>query len=159
MYMPTHVEDIRLFPHIKTTITNQITAHPNHIYTLCGDFNHDIALHGTQNKYTNTPPQDDNIQWKNFTLSLNLECIPTNTTFPRQGGYNYTSTSLVDGFYSPDNNIYFSSTKNKHESKFRPLSSHSPHSHNTLLARTTPPTKTPQVNTRRKPRKIQHRIL
>ena len=46
MYMPTHIEDIQLIPNIKATITDQITAHPNHIYNQCGDFNRDIALIG-----------------------------------------------------------------------------------------------------------------
>jgi hypothetical protein len=29
--------------------------------------------------------------------TLQLKYIPTNTTFSRQGGENYTSTSLIDG--------------------------------------------------------------
>ena len=58
MYMPTHLEDICLIPHLKTEITNQITLHPNHTYAVCGDFNRDIALRGRQNNLTNTPPQE-----------------------------------------------------------------------------------------------------
>jgi hypothetical protein len=42
-------------PHIKNEITNQINIHPHHIYTLCGDFNRDIALRGRQNDNINTP--------------------------------------------------------------------------------------------------------
>ena len=112
MYMPTHTEDLHLITNIKITITNQITIHPDHIYTLCGDFNRDIALIGRQNDNLNTPPQEEDIHWKTFTASLNLEYIPTNTTFSRQGSNNYTSTSLVDGFYinSPYNNMYSSTT-------------------------------------------------
>ena len=72
MYMPTHLEDTCLIPHLKNEITNEITIHPNHIYTLCGDFNRDIALTGRQNKNINTPPQEEDYQWKNFTASLNL---------------------------------------------------------------------------------------
>ena len=75
MYMPTHLEDTYLIPHLKTEITNQITTHPNHIYALCGDFNRDIALRGRQHNYTNTPPQDEDYQWKNFTTSLYLKLL------------------------------------------------------------------------------------
>ena len=137
MYMPTHLEDTRLIPNIKITITNQITAHPNHIYTLCGDFNQDIALIGRQNDNLNTPPQEENIQWRIFTASLNFEYIPTNTTFSRQGGNDYTSTNLIDGFYinSPDKSKY-SSTTNTHihlNSDHYPITLHIPHK--TLLAR------------------------
>jgi hypothetical protein len=31
MYMPTHLEDAYLLPHLKNEIINQITTHPNHI--------------------------------------------------------------------------------------------------------------------------------
>ena len=115
MYMPTHVDDTCLIPHLKNEITNQINSHPNHIYTLCGDFNRDIALRGRQNNNITTPPQEEDYQWKNFTTSLNLEYIPTNTSISRQGGYNYTSTSLIDGFYihSPDNTKFISTTNTK----------------------------------------------
>lgn len=56
MYMPSHEEDIRLIPYIMHTINTQINAHPNHIHTLCGDFNRDIALIGRQNEHGITPP-------------------------------------------------------------------------------------------------------
>ena len=32
MYMPTHLEDTHLIPHLMNEITNQINTHPNHIY-------------------------------------------------------------------------------------------------------------------------------
>jgi hypothetical protein len=72
MYMPTHLDETHLIPYLKTTITNQITAHPNHTHILCRDFNRDIALTGRQNNNNNTPPQEDDIQWKNFIITLNL---------------------------------------------------------------------------------------
>ena len=50
LYMPSHIEDIRLIPTIQQTIREQIDAHPNHTYILCGDFNRDIALIGRQNE-------------------------------------------------------------------------------------------------------------
>ena len=46
LYMPSHIEDIRLIPTIQQTIKIQIDVHPNHTYILCGDFNRDIALIG-----------------------------------------------------------------------------------------------------------------
>lgn len=137
LYMPTYREDTQLIPYIKTIIANQITVHPDHTYTLCGDFNRDIALIGRQDDNLNTPPQKKDMQWKTFTASLNFEYIPTNTTFSRQGGNNYTSTSLIDGFYinSPDN-TRFSSTTNIYmdlNSDHYPITLHIPH--NTLIAR------------------------
>ena len=113
LYMPTHLEDICLIPYIKTAITNQIIAHPNHTYILCGDFNRDITLNGKKNYNINTSPQEEDIQWKYFINSLNLEYIPTNTTLSRQGGYNHTSTSLIDGFnIKSRDNTRFTSTTN-----------------------------------------------
>jgi hypothetical protein len=57
-----------------------------------------FALTGGQNNNINTPPQKEDIQWKNFTTTLNLEYISTNTNLFRQGGYNYTSTNLNKWF-------------------------------------------------------------
>jgi hypothetical protein len=147
MYMPTHVDDTCLIPHLKNEITNQINSHPNHIYTLCGDFNRDIALRGRQSNNVTTPPQEEDYQWKNFTTSLHLEYIPTNTSISRQGGYNYTSTSLIDGFYihSPDNTKYISTTNTQMNlnSDHYPVVLHVPH--NTLIARPPPLTNTPPI--------------
>ena len=141
MYMPTHLEDTHLIPYLKNTITNQINAHPNHTHILCGDFNRDIALTGRQNNNNNTPPQEEDIQWKNFTTTLNLEYIPTNTNISRQGGYNYTSTSLIDGFYinSLDNNRFTSTTNTNMNlnSDHYPVTLHIPQ--NILMARPPPP--------------------
>ena len=141
IYMPTHVEDTHFIPLLKTEITNQITTHPNHIHILCGDFNREIALIGRQNNHNNTPPQEEDIQWKNFTMTLNLEYIPTNTNISRQGGYNYTSTSLIDGFYinSPDNNKFTCTTNTTMNlnSDHYPVTLHIPH--NILIARPSPP--------------------
>jgi hypothetical protein len=66
MYMPTHLEDIHLIPHLKNEITNQITINPNHIYTLCGDFNRDIALRGRQNNNINTLPTRRRLPMEKF---------------------------------------------------------------------------------------------
>ena len=141
MHMPTHLKDIHLIPHPKNEITNQIITNPNHIYTLCGDFNRDIALRGMQNININIPPQEEDYQWKNFIASLNLEYIPTNTRISRQGGYNYTSTSLINEFYihSLDNNKFISTTNTNMNlnSNHYPVALHIPH--NTLIARSPPP--------------------
>ena len=141
MYMPTHLEDTHLIPCLKTEITNQITTNPNHTHILCGDFNRDIALTGRLNNHNNTPPQAEDIQWKNFTTTLKLEYIPTNLNISRQGGYNYTSTSLIDGFYiNSSNNSTFTSTINTDmnlNSDHYPVTLHIPQ--NILLARPPPP--------------------
>ena len=76
IYMPTHLEDIRLIPIIKTTITNQINAHLDHIHIMCGDFNRDIALIGRQNDNLNTPPQEEDIQWRTFTTCSKFRIHP-----------------------------------------------------------------------------------
>ena len=66
MYISTHLEDIHHIPHLKNEITNQITINPNHIYTLCGDFNRDIALRGRQNNNINTPPTRRRLPMEKF---------------------------------------------------------------------------------------------
>ena len=105
---------------------------------MWGDFNRDIVLIGRQmttsihhhkKKIYNGGPL--------INAFLNLEYIPTNTTFSRQSGNYYTSTNLIDGFYINllDNSRY-SSTTNTHivlNSYHCPLILDIPH--NTLLAR------------------------
>jgi hypothetical protein len=133
MYLPTHLEDTHLIPYLKTTITDQITAHPNHMHILCGDFNRDIVLSGRQNNNINTSSQEEDIQWKNFTITLNLEYIQTNTNLSRQGGYNYTSTNLIDGCYiNLPHNSRFTSTTNTNmnlNSDHSPITLHIPQKH------------------------------
>jgi hypothetical protein len=147
--MPTHNEDIRYIPIMKQNITQQITAHPNHTHILCGDFNRDISLNGRQNDLNITPPQTEDTEWRAFTYSIQLSYIPTNSQYSRQGGQNYTKTSLIDGFYtnSPNNSIYTSTTNNDHNlnSDHAPVTLHIPH--NKLLARQTPqtPNNTPRT--------------
>jgi hypothetical protein len=67
---------------------------------LLGDFNRDIALISRQHGSTRTAPTQQDLDWKQFTNSLHLQYIPTNTDYSHQGGNNYTSTSLIDGFYT-----------------------------------------------------------
>jgi len=71
-----------------------------------------------------------------------LEYIITDTSFSKQGSNNYTTTSLIDGFYinSPNNNIYSSTTNinMNFNSYYYPITLHIPH--NTLVARPIPPT-------------------
>ena len=144
--MPSHEEDIRLIPIIQQFIQTQINTYPNHIYILCGDFNRDIALIGRQNRNNNTPPQAEDTQWRVFIDNLNLEYIPTNTTYSRQGGHNYMETSLIDGFFiSSQNNIQFTSTTITNldlNSDHFPITLHIPP--NTLLARPPPPPNKPK---------------
>jgi hypothetical protein len=100
LYMPTHIEDITLIPIIQTTIFNHIHNNPLSNIILLGDFNRDIALIGRQHGTTRTAPTQQDLDWKQFTNSLHLQYIPTNTDYSHQGGNNYTSTSLIDGFYT-----------------------------------------------------------
>jgi hypothetical protein len=116
LYMPTHIDDVIHIPTIQTTIFNHIHNNPQSNIILFGDFNRDIALIGRQNGAINTAPTQQDLDWKQFTNSLHLKYIPTNTNYSYQGGYNYTSTSLIDGFYikiqssSPNTPIFSSQT-------------------------------------------------
>jgi hypothetical protein len=100
LYMPTYIEDINLIPIIQTTIFNHIHNNPLSNIIMLGDFNRDIALIGRQNGTTRTAPTQQVLDWKHFTNSLHLQYIPTNTDYSYQGEKNYTSTSLIDGFYT-----------------------------------------------------------
>jgi hypothetical protein len=113
--MPTHINDITYISIIQTTIFNHIHNNPQSNRILLGDFNRDIALIGKQNGATNTTPTQQDLDWKQFTNLLHLIYISTNTNDSYQRGYNYTSTSLIDGFYikiqpSSSNTLTFSST-------------------------------------------------
>ena len=141
LYMPSHNEDLRLIPIIQQTIRIQIDAHPNHTYILCGDFNRDIALIRRQNEQRLTPPQEEDLAWNIYVESLSLTYIPTSTNYSRQGGHNYTHTSLIDGFYTntQNSNIYTSTTlvDSNLNSDHLPITLHIPP--NKLLARQPPP--------------------
>jgi hypothetical protein len=67
---------------------------------MLGDFNRDIALIGRQNGTTRTAPTQQDLDWKHFTNTLHLQYIPTDTDYTYQGDNSYTSTSLIDGFYT-----------------------------------------------------------
>jgi hypothetical protein len=139
MYMPSHIEHTRYIPIIQQNITQQITTHPNHTHIVCGDFNRDIALIRRHNDHNITPPQPEDIEWRVFTKTLQLTYIPTNNTYSRQRGLNYTQTNLIDGYYikTPNNNLYTSTTNNEHNlnSDHSPVTLHIPP--NGLLARPT----------------------
>jgi endonuclease/exonuclease/phosphatase family metal-dependent hydrolase len=135
LYMPSHPKDTQLIPSILHTLTQQITRNSTYKTILCGDFNRDIALIGrTQNSNTQSP-QQPNYQWRNFTQTLGLTYIPTNTSYTRQGGFDYTHTSLIDGYFtkSPDNISYTSQTNTdfQHNSDHFPVSLFLPN--NTIL--------------------------
>ena len=108
---------------------------------MCGDFNKDIPLIGRQNEQRFTPPQEEDILWNTYVESLSLTYIPTNTNYSRQGGHNYTHTSLIDGFYTntQNSNIYISTTllEPNLNSDQLPITLHIPP--NKLLARQPPP--------------------
>jgi hypothetical protein len=144
--MPSHHEDIALIPTIQQTIRTQINTYSNHTLILCGDFNRDIALIGRQNEHNTTPPQEEDFAWKTYIDSLSLTYVPTNTNYSRQGGYNYTHTSLIDGFYikTQNQNLYTCTTITEVNLNFdhAPISLHIPQ--NKLIARhPTPPTLKP----------------
>jgi hypothetical protein len=98
--MPTHIEDTNLIPIIQTTIFNHIHNNPLSNIIMLGDFNRDMALIGRQNGTTRTALTQRDLDWKHFTNTLHLQYIPTDIDYSYQGGNNYTSTSLIDGFYT-----------------------------------------------------------
>jgi hypothetical protein len=112
LYMPSHHNDLHLIPSIMQTITQQIIHHPNVHIILCGDFNRDIALIGHTEDLITYPPQQIDHHWRHFTQTLGLNYIPTNTTYTKQGGLNYTYTSLLNGYFtkSPTITNYSSQT-------------------------------------------------
>ena len=115
LYMPTHIEDTTLISIIQTTIFNDIHDNPLSNIILLGDFNRDIALISRQHGPTRTTSTQQDLEWSQFTNSLHLQYIPTNTDYSHQRGNNYTSTSLIDGFYikrqqNPTNMPRFTST-------------------------------------------------
>jgi hypothetical protein len=106
LYMPTHTDDIPLIPILQTTIFNMVHNNPLSNIILLGDFNRDIALIGKQHGSTITAPTQQDRDWKQFTNSLHLQYIPTDTNYSYQGGNNYTSTSLIDGFTPKHNKMH-----------------------------------------------------
>jgi hypothetical protein len=60
--MPSHDKGLVFIPDIQTTITHQLTSHPNHNITLLEDFNRDITLIGRQYNNTRVPPTTTNLQ-------------------------------------------------------------------------------------------------
>ena len=100
--MPTHIEDITLISIIVTTIFNHIHNNLLSNVILCKDFNKDIALIGKQHGTTKIDSIQHHLERRQFTNSLHLvvQYIPTDTNYSYQGGNNYTSTSLIDGFYT-----------------------------------------------------------
>jgi hypothetical protein len=79
--MPTHIEDIILIPTIQTTIFNHIHNNSQSNIILLGDFNRDIALIGKQHGTIITNPTQQDLEWKQFTNSLNLQYIPIDTNY------------------------------------------------------------------------------
>jgi hypothetical protein len=102
LYMPSYPEDIQLIAIIRDTITETINKYPNHTMLLCGNFNRDVALIGRHLDGIHNPPNIKDIIWEKFTKRNGFKYIITNTAFSRQGGKNYTATSLIDGFYIKD---------------------------------------------------------
>jgi exonuclease III len=141
LYMPSHEEDLHLIPDILDTITLTITQHHNHTIILCGDFNRDIALIGRHHDNDFTPPQEQDRTWRDFTNNLQLTYIATNTSFTRQGGANYTHTSLIDGYYLKTSNIHNYTSHTNTDNMLNPdhFHVHLQILQNSLLARSIPP--------------------
>jgi hypothetical protein len=59
-----------------------------------------------------SPPNPSDQEWARFTQNIGLNIIHNQANYTRQGGHNYTLTSLIDGFYSntPNHNTLQSHT-------------------------------------------------
>jgi hypothetical protein len=147
MYMPSHFEDLPLLPNIQAAITQQITQHPNYMIILCNDFNRDIAILGRYHSNAHTLPQEQDFVWNTLIHSLNATYIPTTTTYTRQGGKNYTHTSLIDGFYikAPNHHLFSYTTNTELPLNSSHMLVHLRISQNLLIAKTNllPPLQTP----------------
>jgi hypothetical protein len=104
IYLPSHQEDITLIPIIKNEISHITTTYHTHVIILLGDFNKDIKLIGRHTNQVWHPPNIEDKDWNNFIKTEKFTYILTNTKNTRQGGKNYTATSLIDGFYVKNNN-------------------------------------------------------
>jgi hypothetical protein len=146
LYMPSHPEDLYIMPTILTTITHQINHHLQSNIILSRDFNRDLSLTGCTLNDITEPPHPLDYQWQLFTHNLGLQYIPTDTTYTRQSGPNYTHSSLIDGYFikTTHNPSYTSHTNINfpQNSDHFHVSLHIPH--NTLLAR---PPLPPQART------------
>ena len=100
MYMPTHPQDLHLIQEIQDQIQTLTQSQPTAHIILGGDFNRDILLIGRSHNGTTSPPNPNDYEWARFTQSIGLNIIKNQATHTRQGGHNYTLTSLIDGFYS-----------------------------------------------------------
>jgi endonuclease/exonuclease/phosphatase family metal-dependent hydrolase len=147
--MPSHHNNLHLIPSIMQTITQQITYHHNAHIILCGDFNRDIALFGHTEDLITHPPQQTDHHWRHFTQILGLNYIPTNTNYTKQGGLNYTHTSLLDGYFTKSPTIINYSSQTNVD--FLQNSDHFPVSlfipKNNLIAKPPPPSPPPQNET------------
>ena len=100
MYIPTHPHDIHLILEIQKQIQNLMAQYPTHHTIMARDLNRDILLKGRTHNGIPSPPNQNSHEWTHFTNNIGLNAINNHNSFTRQGGYNYTSTSHIDGFYS-----------------------------------------------------------
>ena len=137
LYMPSHPEDLHIIPTILTTITHQINHHLQSNIIFYGNFNRDLFLIGRILNDITEPPHLLDYQWQLFTRNLDLQYIPIDTIYTRQGGPNYTNSSLIDGYFikTTHNPSYISHTNINfpQNSDHFLVSLHIPQ--NTLLAR------------------------
>ena len=149
MYMPTHPQDLHLVQEIQTQIQSLVTNHPTSHTILAGDFNRDILLKGRSFNGQISPPTLNDYEWAKFTQDIGLNIINNQASHTRQGGPNYTLTSLIDGFYSnlPNHNTLQSHTitnLNQNSDHYPVQLQLTP---NSVIIRTTP-TPTPNPNPR-----------
>lgn len=100
LYMPSHINDIPLISKIKNQIQTLTKNHHPHNIILAGDFNRDILLQGHIHEGTLQTPNQEDKEWTQFLQNLDLHPIHNKENFSRQGGHNYTSSSLIDGFFT-----------------------------------------------------------
>lgn len=100
IYMTSHPNDLNLIPQIRTQLNILVKHHPMHNIIQRGDFNRDIVLQRHIHEGTPQAPTHEDKEWAQHMQTLTLHPTQNTETLSRQGGHNYSSTNLIDGFYT-----------------------------------------------------------
>jgi hypothetical protein len=95
----SHPIDLPLIPIIKDHIKILAKIHHTHKVVLARSFNRNIHLVGYLHDDILQTPNQEEKDWTQF-MQGPLHPIHDNENFSQHGGQNYTSISIIDGFYT-----------------------------------------------------------
>jgi hypothetical protein len=95
----SHPIDLPLIPIIKDHIKILAKIHHTHKVVLARSFNRNIHLVGYLHDDILQTPNQEEKDWTQF-MQGRLHPIHDNENFSQHGGQNYTSISIIDGFYT-----------------------------------------------------------